>query len=332
MMRAVVITSYGGPEVLEVREVPMCPEPTADRLRVRVWASALNRADVLQRMGHYPAPPGFSQDIPGMEFAGEVEQIGPEVRNWQIGQRVFGITGGAAQAEFIVVPESVLAEIPSNLDWVEAAAVPEAFITSHDALFTRGDLQIGENVLIHAIGSGVGLAAAQLARAASATVYGTSRTAAKLTRAAEFGMHVGILVGDNPNKFVERISQMTKGRGIQLVMDLVGAAYLAANLQTLGQKGRMIFVGTTSGSRATLEIGAVMAKRLTIIGTVLRARSVEEKATATRLFAQHVVPLLANGSVRPVIDKVFDLDEIRSAHERMESNESFGKIVIRIRN
>src|SRR5882724_2318382 len=332
MMRAVVITSYGGPEVLEVREVPMCPEPTADRVRVRVWASALNRADVLQRMGHYPAPPGFSQDIPGMEFAGEVEQIGPEVRNWQIGQRVFGITGGAAQAEFVVVPESVLAEIPSNLDWVAAAAVPEAFITSHDALFTRGDLQIGENVLIHAIGSGVGLAAAQLARAASTTVYGTSRTAAKLDRAAEFGMHFGIAVGDNPNIIVERISELTKGRGIQVVMDLVGAAYLAANLQMLGQKGRMIFVGTTSGSRVTMEIGAVMAKRLTIIGTVLRARSVEEKATATRLFSQHVVPLLANGSVRPVIDKVFELDEIRSAHERMESNESFGKIVIRIRS
>jgi len=179
---------------------------------------------------------------------------------------------------------------------------------------------------------GVGLAAAQLARAAGATVYGTSRTAAKLTRVAEFGMHVGILVGDKPNIFVERISELTKGRGIQLVMDLVGAAYLAANLQMLGQKGRMIFVGTTSGSRATLEIGAVMMKRLTIIGTVLRARSVEEKATATRLFSQHVVPLLADGTVRPVIDKVFDLDEIRSAHERMESNESFGKIVIRIRN
>jgi NADPH2:quinone reductase len=332
MMRAAVITSYGGPEVLEVREVPMCPEPTVDRVRVRVWASALNRADVLQRMGHYPAPPGFSQDIPGMEFAGEVEQIGPEVRNWQIGQRVFGITGGAAQAEFVVVPEGALAEIPSNLDWIGAAAVPEAFITSHDALFTRGDLQIGENVLISAIGSGVGLAAAQLARAAGATVYGTSRTASKVEQAKEFGMHIGIAVGDNPNIIVERISQLTKGRGIQLVMDLVGAAYLAAYLQALSQKGRMIFVGTTSGSRATLEIGAVMSKRLTIIGTVLRARSVEEKAIATRLFAQHVVPLLANGNVRPTIDKVFEFNEIRSAHERMESNESFGKIVIRIRS
>src|SRR5205085_2242069 len=158
-MRAVVITSHGGVEGLEVREVERPPDATADRVLVRVRAAALNRADVLQRKGHYPAPQGAPQDIPGLEFAGEVAQMGSEARTFKTGQRVFGITAGGAQAEYVLVPESTLAEIPANLDWAEAAAVPEAFITAHDALFTQGELQMGERVLIHAAGSGVGLAA-----------------------------------------------------------------------------------------------------------------------------------------------------------------------------
>jgi NADPH2:quinone reductase len=327
-MRAVVITSYGGPEVLEVREIPRPSEPTADRVRVHVHASALNRADVLQRMGKYPPPPGFPQDVPGMEFAGEVDQVGPEVRRWRPGQRVFGITGAGAQAEYVIVPESTLAEIPENLDWAQAAAVPEVFITADDALFTLARLQIGERVLIHAIGSGVGLAAAQLAHAAGAMVIGTSRTADKLERSKEFGMDEGIAVGTDPEVVASRVKELTRGGGVNVVLDLVGAAYLDANLASLALLGRMILIGTMSGGRGTLDYGAVMGKRLTIIGTVLRARSVEEKAMATRSFAQHVVPLLASGAVRPVIDRVYDASEIRAAHERMESNESFGKIVV----
>jgi len=326
-MKAVVITSHGGPEVLDVREVEAPQSPTADRVRVRVRAAALNRADVLQRLGHYPAPAGYPQNIPGMEFAGEIDEVGPEASLWKRSQRVFGITGGGAQAEYVVVPENHLAEIPANIDWVEAAAVPEVFITAHDALFTCARLQTGETMLVHAAGSGVGTAAIQLARAAGAQAYGTSRTTEKLERAREYGLRNSVVVKDGPQDFPAAVQEWTNGRGVNVVIDLVGAAYLEANLSALAQKGRMVLVGTTAGSKATLDFAIVMRKRLTIIGTVLRARSKEEKATATRLFANHVVPLLADGVVRSVVDRVYRLAEVREAHLRMESNESFGKIV-----
>jgi putative PIG3 family NAD(P)H quinone oxidoreductase len=329
-MKAVVITAHGGVEVLEVREVETPSPPTADRVRVRVRASSLNRADILQRMGHYPAPPGAPKDIPGLEFAGEVDLIGEEVQTWKPGQRVFGITGGGAQAQYVTVPENHLAEIPSNLDWAEAAAVPEVFITAHDALFTRANLQSGETMLVHAAGSGVGTAAVQLARGAGARAFGTSRTADKLERAKQFGLDQSVVVGDSPESFVTATQEWTNGRGVNVIIDLVGAIYLEANLKALATLGRMVLVGTTSGAKATLDFGWMLRKRATIVGTVLRTRSKEEKATATRLFANHVVPLLADGTVRPVIDRIYRLDEVREAHARMESNESFGKIVLMI--
>ncbi|HEX8845252.1 MAG TPA: NAD(P)H-quinone oxidoreductase [Pyrinomonadaceae bacterium] len=329
-MRAVVIVSHGAVEGLEVRRVERPSEAAADRVLVRVRAASLNRADVLQRRGLYPAPPGAVQDIPGLEFAGEVFEIGEEVRSLKIGQRVFGITAGGAQAEYVLAPESTLIEVPSNLDWVEAAAVPEAFITAHDALFTQARLSLGERVLIHAAGSGVGLAAVQLARACGAIVYGTSRTPEKLERARSYGLDEMAAVGADPAAFADAVREWTGSRGVQVILDLVGGSYLAANLDALAPLGRLMFVGTTGGASATLNYGLVMAKRLQIRGTVLRARSVEEKARATRLFADHVVPLLKREVVRPVIDKVYSLDEVRAAHERMESNESFGKIVLKI--
>jgi len=290
----------------------------------------LNRADVLQRKGLYPAPPGAVQDIPGLEFAGEVEQVGEDVRAFRLGQRVFGITAGGAQAEYVVVPESALVEIPDNLDWAQAAAVPEAFITAHDALFTQAGLQMGERVLIHAAGSGVGTAAVQLAHAAGAIVYGTSRRAEKLERVREYGLDDAVTVGDDPSRFFEAVHKWTDGAGVNVVLDLVGGAYFAANLASLAIQGRMMIVGTTSGTNAAFDFGAVMSKRLRIMGTVLRSRSKEEKAQATQRFATHVLPLIARGVVRPVIDKVFLMGEVSAAHERMESNESFGKIVLMV--
>jgi len=326
-MKAVVITNPGGLEALEIHEVDPPPAPTADRVRVRVRASALNRADILQRMGRYPPPPGAPSNIPGLEFAGDVDLIGPEVREWQTGDRVFGICGGGAHAEYITVPSSHLASIPGNLDWVGAAAVPEVFITAHDALFTQANLQPGETVLVHAVGSGVGTAAIQLIRSAGAKAFGTSRTKDKLDRAKEYGLAESLVVGD-PVDVIEAVSAWTGGNGVDVVLDLVGAAYLEANLKALAMKGRMIQVGTTSGSRAMLDFGVMMSKRLTVRGTVLRARSIEEKATAIRLFARHVVPLLADGSVKPVTDRSYPLTEVREAHARMESNENFGKIIL----
>jgi putative PIG3 family NAD(P)H quinone oxidoreductase len=326
-MKAVVITKPGEVDVLEIRDVPS-PSATPDRVRVRVRAAALNRADILQRKGRYPAPPGAPSDIPGMEFAGEVDQVGPDVTTWRPGQRVFGICGGGAQAEYVVVPAQHLALIPDNLNWEEAAAIPEVFITAHDALFTQAQLKQGESVLVHAAGSGVGTAAIQLARATGAIAFGTSRSGWKLERAKEFGLANSIVVENDLALLIDAVNEWTGNRGVDVVLDLVGAGYLEANLKSLAAKGRLMFVGTTSGAAATLNLGIVMSKRLTLRGTVLRSRSDEEKATATRLFAEQVVPLLADGKVRAVIDRTYKLREISEAHARMESNENFGKIVL----
>jgi NADPH:quinone reductase len=329
-MKAIIIASFGGVEGLEIRDVPDAPAPTLDRVRVRVRAAGLNRADILQRLGRYPAPPGYPQEIPGIEFAGEVVEIGNDVRQWKAGDRVFGIIGGGGQAEYVTVPANHLAPIPSNLDWAQAAAIPEVFMTAHDALFTQCGLTIGDRVLIHAAGSGVGTAAVQLVRAAGGVAYGTSRTADKLEKAKAFGLTESFVASGEPGKISEAVKQWTDGGGVEIVLDLVGAAYLKANLDSLGIRGRLIFVGTTSGSKAEMDYSITMSKRLRIMGTSLRTRSLEEKATATRLFAEQVVPLLASGVVQPVIDRVFSMKEVRAAHERIESNETFGKVVLMI--
>ena len=329
-MKAVVITSYGGVEGIGVQEVDTPPPPTANRVRVRVHAAGLNRADILQRRGHYPPPPGYPPNIPGMEFAGEVELIGEAVRAWKVGDRVFGITGGGAQAEFVVVPESNLARTPAELDWAQAGAIPEVFITVHDALFTRANLHLGERVLIHAAASGVGTAAIQVAHAAGATVYGTSRTADKLQQLHELnlGLDKSVAVGSQPANFVEAVQKWTNGAGVNVILDLVGGDYFPANLEALALRGRLICVGTTAGAKSEIDIGLLMRKRATMTGTMLRGRTIEEKAEATRLFASSVLPLVSRGAIRPVIDRVYPANEIRNAHERMESNASVGKIVL----
>ena len=329
-MLAVKILSHEGAGRLEVCEVER-PTARADRVRVRVRAAGLNRADLLQKRGRYPAPPDAPADIPGLEFAGEVEQLGEDARAWRVGARVFGITAGGAQAEYVVVPESHLAEIPDRLSFEEAAAIPEVFITAHDALFTQGGLRTGERVLIHAIGSGVGTAAAQLARAAGAGgVYGTARTAEKVERAREFGMDEGVVVSDDPRAFADAVRGWTKGAGVNVVLDLVGATYLDANLDALAPRGRMLLIGTLGGASASLDFRRMMGKRLRIMGTVLRARSTEEKAAAVRRFAAEVVPLLNRGLVRPVLDCTFNLQNVDVAYARLESNETFGKVVLKV--
>ena len=329
-MRAVVITSHGGLDGIGVVEVESPPTPVADRVRVRVHAAGLNRADILQRRGSYPAPPGYPQNIPGMEFAGEVESIGEAVRALKVGDRVFGITAGGAQADLVVVPESNLARIPPELDWVQAGAMPETFITAHDTLFTRAGLHIGERVLVHAAASGVGTAAIQLGHASGATVYGTSRTADKLERIRDLnlGLDASVAVGDTPANFVEAVQKWTNGAGVDVILDLVGGSYFPPSLEALSIRGRIISVGTTAGAKSEIDLGLIMRKRAAIIGTMLRGRSIEEKAEATRLFASSVLPLVSRGAIRPVIDRVYPVDEIREAHERMESNVGFGKIVL----
>jgi NADPH:quinone reductase len=329
-MRAVVITSHGGIEGISVQEVEAPPAPVADRVRVRVHAAGLNRADILQRLGNYPAPPGYPQNIPGLEFAGEVEAIGEAVGSWKIGDRVFGIIAGGAQAELVVAPESNLVRIPAVLDWAEAGAMPETFITAHDALFTQARLQMGESVLIHAAASGVGTAAIQLGHTAGATVYGTSRTADKLQRIHDLnlGLDGSVAVGDTPAKFQEAVQKWTAGAGVEVILDLVGGNYFSANVDALASRGRLICVGTMAGAKSEIDIGLLLRKRATITGTMLRGRSIEEKAVATRLFASSVLPLVSRGVIHPVIDRVYPVEQIPAAHERMESNAGFGKIVL----
>ena len=329
-MRAVVITSHGGVGGIGVMEVESPPAPVADRVRVRVHAAGLNHADILQRRGSYPAPPGYPQNIPGLEFAGDVEAIGDAVSAWKIGDRVFGIIAGGAQAELVVVPESNLARVPAQLRWDEAGAMPEVFITAHDALFTRAGLQMGDRVLVHAVASGVGTAAVQLAHAVGATVYGTSRNADKLNRMRELklGMDDSVAVGDAPAKFVEAVQKWTNGAGVDVILDLVGGSYFPPSLEALSIRGRIISVGTTAGAKSEIDLGLLKRKRAAIIGTMLRTRSIEEKADATRRFAAAVLPLVSRGRIRPVIDRVYPIDQVRDAHERLESNPSFGKIVL----
>ena len=326
-MRAAVITRPGGPDVLEVREVAR-PEPVADHVLVRVRASALNRADLLQREGRYPPPLDVPQDIPGIEFAGEVALVGAGVHRWRPGQRVFGIVGGGAHAEYLTVHERMLAEIPANLDWAEAAATPEVFITAHDALVTQAGLRPSERVLIHAVGSGVGLAATQLVRAVGAIPYGTSRTLEKIDRAKEYGLEDGVVLTGDLGALAERVAAWTSSVGMQVVLELVGGPYVQASVDSLGVRGRLMLVGTMGGGQVQLNLRRVLSNRLMIRGTVLRGRPLEEKILASRAFAAEVVPLLERGLLRPTIDSRFPLDEIRAAHRHLETNATFGKVVL----
>jgi NADPH2:quinone reductase len=320
-MRAVVIREPGGPGVLELREVAR-PEPGPGEVRVRVSASGLNRADLLQRRGAYPAPPGWPADIPGLEFAGTVEALGEgaEAQAFRIGDRVMGIVGGGGCAEAIVTHARELVPVPANLSLGDAGAVPEVFTTAFDALFLQMEL------LVHAVGSGVGTAALQLARAAGARVIGTSRTAAKLARAKELGLDEAVHVEDAG--WPARVLELTGGRGADVILDLVGGPYLEGSQKALAHRGRMIVVGVTGGGKAELDLRALLTKRASITGTVLRSRSREEKIEVARAFTERVVPLLASGAVRPVVDQVYRPEQVAEAHARLEADDTFGKLLL----
>ena len=327
-MRAIVITRPGGPEVLALQQRPR-PVPGAREILVRVHAAALNRADIMQREGRYPAPPGSPADIPGMEFAGEVAGEGPGASRWRTGDRVFGITGGGAYAEYLVAHEDTLVRVPERLEWPAAAAIPEAFITAHDALL-QAEFRAGDAVLIHAVGSGVGLAAVQLVHALGGTAIGTARQAAKLDAARALGMAHGIEVGADLSDLGATVSALTGGRGVNIVLDLLGGGYTAASIGAMAPRSRLMLIGTLAGARTDLPLGPVLRGRLTIRGTVLRSRSLEEKTVATRAFERDVIPLVERGAVQAVVDATFPLAEAAAGQERMASNETAGKVVLRV--
>ncbi len=326
-MRAVYFTAKGGPEVIEVRELPD-PSPARGEVLVRVRTAALNRADLLQRRGLYPPPPGVREEVPGLELAGEVASVGEGVRGLHPGDRVMAIASGEAQAELAVVHERMLVRVPERITMEEAGATMEAFLTSHDALFTLGGLRPGWPVLIHAIGSGVATAALQLVKAAGGTAIGTSRTQDKLQRAAALGLDHGILVGKDEPRFADEVKKLTGGDGVPIVLDFVGGAYAAENVAALATGGRVVVIGTMGGPKAQVDLGLLMRKRGEVIGTVLRPRALEEKIRATRLFAKDVLPLLAARKVAPVVDSVLPIEKAREGHDRMERNDSFGKLVL----
>jgi putative PIG3 family NAD(P)H quinone oxidoreductase len=325
-MRAVIISRPGGPEVLEIQERPK-PEPGVGQIRVRVRASALNRADLMQREGNYPVPPGVSAEISGMEYAGDVDSLGAAATLWKIGDRVMGIVAGAGHAEYLCVHEREAMPAPGKLSWEDVAAIPEAFLTAYDALFNRLGLRPGETVLIHAVGSGVGTAALQIAHVTDARVVGTARSADKLERAKQLGLDIAI--DASRGEWAAQVEAAIGAERVHAVLDLVGGNYLEGNLRVLGSLGRIVVVGLTSGATAPFNMGALLRKRLTIVGTMLRGRPLEEKIALARDFSERIVPFFDAGRLKPVVDRVFSFGQIRAGHELMESNKTFGKIVLR---
>lgn len=321
-MRAIQHTSAGGPEVLALRDVPM-PEPGSSQIRVRVHAAGLNRADVLQRRGRYPAPPGWPADIPGLEYAGTVELAGSEVSRWKPGDRVMGLVGGGAHAEYVAVHEDEALPVPAGVDLGLAAAIPEAFLTGWDALVTRGRLAAGERVLLHAVGSGLGTAMVQLAKRLGATILGTSRTASKLEQARALGLDIGI--DTSAGGFRETILEP-----VNLVVDVLGGPAFADNLAVLTQRGRLVMLGFLQGSQVDTSLEPVLRKRLEIIGSVMRTRGLPERIALVREFEAEVLGwfLSASPPLRPIISATYPFTEIAEAHRAMEANEPFGKVVL----
>jgi putative PIG3 family NAD(P)H quinone oxidoreductase len=326
-MRAIVIREPGGPEVLTLRDVPT-PDPGYGQVRIRVEYAGVNRADLLQRAGFYPAPPGVPADIPGLEYAGVIDAVGPGASRYAPGDRVYGLVAGGAYAEQIVVHEREVAPIPAGLSSEEAAAIPEAFITAYDAMVVQARLQPGERVLIHAAGSGVGTAAVQIARALGCFVVGTSRTADKLARAKELGLDEGLLT--KGGSFAAAVLDATKNAGVDVVLELVGGAYVAEDLKAMALRGRIVLVGLTAGIQCDLDLGMLLRKRVQITGTVLRARPLEEKIQAAQVLEKNLSPWVAKRTVRSVVDRVFALEEAGAAHAYVAADRSFGKVLLRI--
>ena len=322
-MRAAVITAYGGPEVLQVADVPE-PVPGPAEVLVDVVASALNRADLLQRMGLYPGPP-MDPEVPGLEFAGRVVAMGDGVTRWGVGDSVMGITAGGGHAERLVVHQDQAVRVPRDMDLATAGAMPEVFITAWDALVLQGGLSAGGIALVHAGASGVGTAAIQLCRMAGAEVLVTA-SAGKVDRCLSLGATRAVDYASED--WVAVVADHTAGRGVDVVLDVVGADYLDRNLDALAVGGTIVQVGVMGGGSATFGLGKMLFRRATLVGTTLRARSLEEKVAVSRAFEDLVVPGFEDGRLEVVVDRRYPLADIVEAHAYMETNASVGKIAL----
>ncbi|MGZ4311264.1 MAG: NAD(P)H-quinone oxidoreductase [Solirubrobacteraceae bacterium] len=310
-MRAVTIKN----KQLSVEDHPD-PVPGAGEVLVRVHAAGLNGADMHQLAGHYPAPPGSPQDIPGLELAGEVVERGPGAERFAVGDRVMGIVGGGGQSELAVVHERILMPVPSNLSWVEAGGLPEVFTTAHDAVFTQAGLVVGERLLVHGAAGGVGCAAVQLGRAAGARVTATVRNTALRERVGEMGAHVV-----EPDDFGEH-------GPFHVILELVGAPNLMDNLKSLATGGRIAVIGTGAGASGEINLGLLMMKRARIHGSTLRARPLEEKALTARAMERSVLPLFKAGTVMVPVAETYPLDQAPAAYDHFKAGGKLGKIVL----
>ena len=327
-MRAAVVVNPKSSDAFEIQEVPD-PPVGPDEVLIAVKTTALNRADLLQRRGRYSGPPGTRDDIPGLEAAGVIEATGERVTGWKPGDRVMALLGGNGYASKVVVHERLIIPIPPNLTFEEAASIPEVFLTAYDAIFMQCELVMGESVLVHAVGSGVGTAAVQLAAAQSCRVFGTAGSQAKLDAAAQLGLDVGI--NYHEADFADVIADRSNGRGVDVILDVIGGPYWHQNMKAIATKGRMIIVGSLGGAAVDgMVTSALSQKRASVRGTLLRGRPLEEKATLIQAFNDRVVPLFMDGTIRPIVDRVYALEQVGEAHAYMETNANFGKIVLKV--
>ena len=325
-MQAITVETPGGPDVLKLGQAPD-PTPTPEQILVRVRATALNRADTLQRQGQYPPPPGESY-ILGLELAGEVEAVGSAVTNIAVGERVFGLVGGGGYAEKAVIDARMAMPIPEGWSFAQAAAVPEVYFTAQETIFTLAGLKRDETILIHAGASGVGTAGIQMARETGATVLVTAGSAEKIQRCVDLGATAGCNYKEQD--FAEWIQEVTGREGVDVIEDFIGAAYWDKNLKSLTIGGRIVLVGVMGGVKVETNLGLILRKRLQVFGSVLRSRTLADKIDITRRFQGNWLPLLSAGKIKPIIDCSFPLEQANKAHQYMEDNKNFGKIILEV--
>jgi len=323
-MIAIEIREPGGPEVLIAVERPK-PAPAAGEVLIKVAAAGVNRPDIFQRLGRYAPPPGAS-DIPGLEVAGTIEQLGPEVRGWRAGDEVCALVTGGGYAEYCAAPAPQCLPVPRGLDLVAAAAIPETFFTVWTNVFTRGRLQAGESILVHGGSSGIGTTAIQLARARGSRVFATAGSAEKCAACERLGAERAINYRDAD--FAAVVRELTAGRGVDVVLDMVGGEYFARNIEALAVEGRLVEIATLHGVKAELNIQTIMGRRLTITGSTLRPRPVADKAAIAAALLEQVWPLLESGTVKPIVHATFPLRDAAEAHRVMESGLHIGKLVL----
>lgn len=324
-MKAVVITQPGAPEVLQLTERPQ-PVPLPHEVLIKVLAAGINRPDVFQRKGNYPPPPGAPQDIPGLEVAGTIEAVGDNVTQWKPGDRVCALVIGGGYAKYCTAPEGSCLRVPENLTMVEAASLPETFFTVWSNMFDRGNLKPGETVLIHGGSSGIGVTAIQMAKALGSTVCVTAGSDDKCRFCEQLGASKAI--NYKQENFAEAINHLTNGKGVDVILDMIGGDYTPLNLQALANEGRLVMINSMNGKDVQVDLSIVMRKRLNITGSMLRSRDVDFKAAIAKQLKERIWPLLADGRIKPIVHQVFPASAAAQAHELMESSEHIGKIVL----